>query len=109
MCGAKSYMCGQKSYMCGKVIYVRLSLYVCGINNIITVSLKVCYLCADNKSANGHPYRAGMIALQMVGFSNSENCNNRKKKTYIEKVNKQFTPVEKSRVLNDKGLSRKRT
>ena len=39
----------------GQVIYVRLSLYVCGINNIITISLKVCYLCADNKSANGHP------------------------------------------------------
>ena len=29
---------------------------MCGINFSIIVLQKLCYLCADNKSANGHPY-----------------------------------------------------
>ena len=56
ICVAPKVICAARKAICaGQVIYVRLSLYVCGINNIITRSLKVCYLCADNKSANGHP------------------------------------------------------
>ena len=62
---AVKVICAARNAICaGQVIYVRLSLYVCGINNIITISLKVCYLCADNKSANGHPYLKVMLCMQ---------------------------------------------
>ena len=60
ICAAPNVICAARKVICaGQVIYVRLSLYMCGIKNIIIISLTVCYLCADNKSANGHPYTYG--------------------------------------------------
>ncbi len=56
ICAAPKVICAARKAICaGQVIYMRLSLYMCGIKNIIIICVKVFYICADNKSANGHP------------------------------------------------------
>ena len=46
---------------------------MCGFNLYILVLQKVCYLCVDNKSANGHPYMCDSYVVidtdPYVGFS----------------------------------------
>ena len=65
MCGLKSYMCGEKCYMCTvSYISAALSLYV-RLQFLYISITKACYLCADNKSANGHPYTLAWAAFRI--------------------------------------------
>ena len=61
MCGKKLYVRDQKLYVRRQKLYVRLLIYMCGTDFYIIVLQKVRYLCADNKSANGHPYSGRRI------------------------------------------------